>query len=199
MDLFCQDTFIILLGVLLIYLLIFSSGTAHGNIIKNTSVIETVEAIDTADETQIEEFIKIPNKYKTVKNLTSNTTFKSYNLEEIDNIAKFLLKILNGTDGENCYKLIEIHRVKKEVDTNDILAYSLDMFIFDTINNFGTLIRGVVYEISGKYKLREMKQITPIPMSTTVDEGFSFEPITQFMGPDGISSEPEFSTVGDTS
>lgn len=151
-------------------------GTIQPKLMKNTGEYQPLPIVP-----NIHTFQSIPKKYLTDKNIASNTTLQTYNLEEIDKIAKFLVKNMN-TNKDNCYKLIQIHRVKKEVDTNDILAYSLDMFVYDTIKNFGTLIRGVVYQISGKYKIRELQQITPIPLNALAsnDDGFSFEPIVSF-------------------
>lgn len=173
---------LILVALIGIYLYLFPT---QQTLVKNTGEYQTLDPHRRHDSNttvpNLHTFQSIPQKYMTDKNIASNTTLQTYNLEEIDKIAKFLVKNLN-TSKHNCFKLIQIHRVKKEVDTNDILAYSLDMFVYDTMKNFGTLIRGVVYQISGKYKIRELKQITPMPLSALAsnDDGFSFEPLVSF-------------------
>lgn len=147
--------------------------TNKPNVTKNVGFLETDKNEALEIETKHTDF-KYMNRSD--EDISAKTTILSYNLEEIDKISKFALKNLNKSESV-CLNIIEIHAVKKEIDTKDITSYSLDMYLYDNVKNSGYMARTIVYEINGKLSMKDAFLITPVPMASSTNDSFTFEKI----------------------
>jgi hypothetical protein len=139
------------------------------------SLFKNVGFLDNANKTsKITKNVNFDYIEKDKSDVSSKTTLQSYNLEEIDKVSKFIITNLNKNK-KVCYNIIEIHRVKKEIDSRDIISFTLDLYVYDHIRNYGTLLRAIATDTNGTLAMKDVYFITPIPMSTNTEDGFSFE------------------------
>lgn len=166
---------IIVISVIITILIIYYQYDHTGSLFKNTGFLDNADKSSTLVGKKNVNFDYVE---KNKSEISSKTTLQSYNLEEIDKVSKFIINNLNESKNV-CYNIIEIHRVKKEIDSRDIISFTLDLYVYDHIRNYGSLLRTVAIDTNGILTLRDVYFITPIPMSTNTEDGFSFEKLEQ--------------------
>lgn len=185
-----KDDIVYFIGLLLLCILswyCFSVNTKNTPT-KNVGFIDESKDVEVSNQTEESDFNYIK---KSKENISTKTSLATYNLEDIDKVSKFTLNEINK-DKNVCYNIIEIHRVKKEIDSNDITSYSLDLYLYDHMKNFGSMIRTVTYEINGVFSMKDAYFITPIPMSDDTNDGFTFDRINNDQeGIESSESDPE--------
>lgn len=109
--------------------------------------------------------------------ISTKLTAKKYNLDEINRITQYALKQINKSD-KVCYNIVEIHRIKKEIDTSDHVIFTVDLYIYDNMNNVGEIVEVVVAETNGTLAMIAVANITPVK-DPSISGGFDFKKISE--------------------